>query len=399
MSLRILHVIPSVSPKHGGPSFALPLFTSAIARQGAEVTVATTDDDGPGARLDVPLGELVPGPGSASYIYFRKNTDFYRISRSLARWLRDHSRDFDVVHIHALFNFVSFTAARAAWRTGVPYVVRPLGVLNRYGLEKRRPILKHWSIRLIELPILRRAAAIHYTAEAERAEAASAHPDVAALNSVIIPIPVEMPAAGNSAAFSTRFPAASNRTIVLFLSRLDRKKGIELLLSAFSKMRAEFPNALLVLAGSGEESYVEELHEKAGELGCGADVLWPGFMSGEDKRALLEAATVFVLPSFSENFGIAAAEAMAAGVPSILSENVAVAPDAAAAHAAIMVPCEAFAIADAIRQLLGDPGLRARLGSRAKSFIQDRFSSSAIGIQLIDLYARLSKHPCESNHI
>jgi glycosyltransferase involved in cell wall biosynthesis len=105
------------------------------------------------------------------------------------------------------------------------------------------------------------------------------------------------------------------------------------------------------------------------------------------------------LPSFSENFGIAAAEAMAAGVPSILSENVAVAPDAAAAHAAIMVPCEAFAIADAIRQLLGDPGLRARLGSRAKSFIQDRFSSSAIGIQLIDLYARLSKHPCESNHI
>jgi glycosyltransferase involved in cell wall biosynthesis len=311
--------------------------------------------------------------------------------------LRHHAGDYDVIHIHALFNFVSFVAARAAWRAGVPYVVRPLGVLNRYGLEKRRPLLKSWSLQLIEMPILRKAAAIHYTADAERAEAALAHPDIAVLNSVIIPIPVETPLARGNAAFLTRFPAGKNRTIVLFLSRLDPKKGIELLLSAFAEVRSDFPNALLVVAGSGKKNYVEGLQEKARTLGGSKDVLWPGLMTGEDKRAVLEAATVFVLPSFSENFGIAAAEAMAAGVPSILSHHVAIAPDAAAAQAAVMVPCETREIADALRQLLGNPELRARLSSNARHLIQKRFSPATIGIQLNDLYTRLSKQPRDSN--
>src|SRR5256714_2353929 len=249
MSLRVLHVIPSVSPTQGGPSFALPLFTSAIAQQGATVTVATTDDDRPGSRLDVPLNEFVPGKGGATYIYFRKNTEFYKISRGLGRWLRRHVGEYDVVHIHALFSFASFAAARAARRAGVPYIVRPLGVLNRWGLENRRRFVKRWSLKTIELPILRGAAAIHYTAEAERTEAAAAHPDIASLRSAVIPIPVEPTPSTRAMDIQTRFPITAGRRVILFLSRLDRKKGIELLLSAFQELRQEFPDALLVIAG------------------------------------------------------------------------------------------------------------------------------------------------------
>src|SRR5256714_10346103 len=387
MSLRVLHVIPSVSPTQGGPSFALPLFTSAIAQQGATVTVATTDDDRPGSRLDVPLNEFVPGKGGATYIYFRKNAEFYKISRALGRWLRRHAGEYDVVHIHALFSFASFAAARAAQRAGIPYIVRPLGVLDQWGLQNRRRFVKRWSLRIIELPIWRGAAAIHYTAEAERTEAAAAHPDIASLRSHIIPIPVEPARVTVETEIRKRFPNTAGRRVILFLSRLHKKKGLELLLSAFQQVHSEFPDTLLVIAGNGDAGYIESLRQKAAALGCDRDVFWAGFLAGADKYALLAGATMFVLPSFSENFGMAAAEALAAGTPSILSDKVAIAREAGDENAAIVVPCDARAIAAAARRLLNDDELRAQLRERARIWIAERFSSETIGRELCALYA------------
>ena len=388
-TLRLLHVIPSVSPKHGGPSVALPLFLRSLAPYDVKVTIATTDDDGPGGRLNVPLEQMVPGPDKTDSIYFRRSTEFYKTSRTMARWLDTHVTDYDAVHIHALFSFSSFAAARAARRAAVPYVVRPLGVLNEWGMRNRRRWLKRWSLRMIELPILRHAAAIHYTAEAEQREAAAAHPDIASLRSVVIPIPLDVGQRSEPSRFYDRFPATAQRRIVLFLSRLDPKKGVELLISAFQKIRAKFPDALLVIAGSGEQAYVESLRQKTRELGCERDVLWTGFIEGEEKSALFAAATLFVLPSYSENFGIAAAEALAAGVPSILSEQVAIAQDAAAAQAAITVPCEVEAIAKAMGQLLDDSALRERLSRQSRALMKERFSLETIGSQLLDLYQSL----------
>jgi hypothetical protein len=133
-----------------------------------KITVATTDDDELATRLNVPLQQLVGEPDGTMRIYFRRNADFYKSSWTLARWLRLNVADYDAVHTHALCSFSSFAVARAARRAGVPYVVRPLGALNRWGLKNRRRILKQWSLRWVELSILRGAAAIHYTAEALR---------------------------------------------------------------------------------------------------------------------------------------------------------------------------------------------------------------------------------------
>lgn len=389
--LRVLHVIPSVSLRHGGPSVALPLFARVLTTaHNINVTVATTDDDGPDGRLDVPLNEVVSRPGEPDYIYFRKNTEFYKMSWTLARWLTRHVADYDLVHIHALFSFSSFVAARAARRSHVPYIVRPLGVLNEWGMQNRRRFLKQWSLKMVELPIMRGAAAIHYTAEAERCEAAKAHPEIAALPSVIVPIPIEFAQRANAGHFLKRFPAAAGRRIILFLSRLHPKKGIELLLAAFHQIRGEFPDALLVIAGSGEGSYGKSLREKVCELGCERDILWVGSVGGEDKAALLEAANLFVLPSFSENFGIAAAEALAAGVPSVLSEHIALAQHAGSAEAALVAPCEVGPLADALRQLLTDHGLRERLGRNSLVLIKEHYSPEAVGQQLVSIYQRLT---------
>jgi glycosyltransferase involved in cell wall biosynthesis len=173
---------------------------------------------------------------------------------------------------------------------------------------------------------------------------------------------------------------------VLFLSRIDPKKGIELLLEAFSSVQKETENLLLVIAGSGDRHYEASLRQEADKLGIAQDVIWAGFVTGEDKAAALAAAEIFVLPSYSENFGIAAAEAFAAGKACVLSDQVGLAQDAGRANAAVVVPCDANALADAIRSVLANPEQQQRLGQAALLFATDRLSMAAVGEQLDEAY-------------
>src|SRR5437588_2660690 len=201
--LRALHVIPSLSTKHGGPSYAVRAMAKALAGVNVDVTIATTDDDGRDARLKVPIGEPVK-EDTATIYYFRRDILPYKISFGLARWLRSNIHRFDLVHIHALFSFSSTVAGHYAYRKSVPYIVRPLGILNRYGLENRRPLLKKLTMPLIENRILRYSAAIHYTSEAEKREASRLSQEIATHHSAIIPLPVEQEK-GTADEFRERF--------------------------------------------------------------------------------------------------------------------------------------------------------------------------------------------------
>jgi len=185
--VKVLHVIPSLSSTQGGPSFALPLMERALAGSAVEMTVVSTDDDGPGRHLAVPLGQPVFSH-SATRFYFRKQAEFYKVSLPLSHWLNKNVNQFDLVHIHALFSFSSTAAAWAARKQKIPYIIRPLGVLNRWGMENRRKFLKSLSFRFVEFPILQHAAALHYTSHAEQQEAEQTG---AKVPSVIIPLGID----------------------------------------------------------------------------------------------------------------------------------------------------------------------------------------------------------------
>ena len=388
--MRILHVIPSLSVKEGGPSLALPVMARALSQQGIEVTVATTDDDGRDKRQTVASGQGTDDQ-RIHYIYFRRNTGFYKVSFQLRHWLLKHVTEFHVVHIHALFSYTSIVAAVIARREGVPYVIRPLGVLNKWGMTNRRRTLKKISLHWIEWPILRSASAVHYTSKAEQLEASLAHPGIASLPSAVIPLAIEaVNPSAESAGFFARFPEASGRPVVLFLSRLDRKKGLELLLEAFARVRSSVDRSLLVIAGEGTPGYTASLRARADALNLNRDIVWAGFLSGDEKTAALAAATIFVLPSFSENFGIAALEALAVGVPVILSDQVALSDEIRDADAGLVAPCEAEPLAEKIITLLLDPELRRRFGANSRRLVQERFSMEAVGQALKDLYQRCS---------
>lgn len=384
-TLRILHVIPSLSLKHGGPSVALRAFAKALIEAGVEVTVATTDDDGPGGRLDVARGKLLADADGWRKIYFVKQTEFYKLSLGLRRWLRRNVRNFDVVHIHALFSYSSVIAARTAQAHRVPYIIRPLGVLNRWGMENRRRLLKRWSFELIELPILRKAAAIHYTAEAERLEASIAAPDLAT-PSVIIPVPVESIVSGDPERLRLRFPKLFGGPVVLFLSRISAKKRLEVLLDAMREVRGHVPDVRLLIVGDGEADYVRRLQEQAHRLHLDDVAVWAGHIDGEDKAAAFRLANVFVLPSASENFGIAVAEAFASRLPVVMSAGVAISEDAIKHNAASVVADDSASVAAAIVELLVDREKAERQATNAAAMVAERYSLAAVGRELKRVY-------------
>jgi glycosyltransferase involved in cell wall biosynthesis len=384
IQLKVLHVIPSIGPLRGGPSFVIRTMSEGLAAQGCEIDVATTDDNGPERRLDVPLGRPV-WENDVTYWYFSRQMRFYTVSWPLSQWLGRHVADYDVVHIHALFSFAVTSAAYWARHSRVPYVVRPLGTLNRWGIENRRPWLKQAALRLIDGRVLSNASAVHYTTEEEQKEG-----DMVASETrpVIIPNPVDFQIDHDrlpSGWLKSHYPAIAERRIILFLSRLHPKKGIDLLLSAFARLRAKFPDIALVVCGAGEERFVAQLRRHAHELGIEPDVVWAGFLEGDAKKAVMAEASIFVLPSHSENFGVAVVEAMAAGLPVIVSDRVGIHCEISAADAGLVVPCEQDSLANAILQVLGNEGLRLRLAQNGIALAKT-FSVAAVTDQLVTLY-------------
>ena len=385
--MKILHVIPSVGPLRGGPSFVMRTMSEGLAAQGCEVDVATTDDNGP-ERLSVPLEKPVRENG-VTYRYFRRQIYFYTISWPLSQWLRKNVAGYDLLHIHALF---SFSVASAAWWAShyrVPYVVRPLGTLNRWGMENRRPWLKQASLRLIDGRVLSGAAAVHYTSQEEQEEGAMA---AAVARPVIIPNPVDFQFDRDRLPggwLRSRYPAIAGKRIVLFLSRLHPKKGLDLLLAAFARVRAQVRDVALVLGGAGEKDFVERLRRQARELGLEPDIVWAGFLEGDSKKAAMADADIFVLPSYSENFGVAAVEAMAAGLPVIVSDQVGIHRRIAEANAGLVVSCQEEALTGALLRLLDAPSLRCQMAQSGRELAQT-FSPSAVSRQLMELYSSLT---------
>jgi glycosyltransferase involved in cell wall biosynthesis len=374
--MRVLHVIPSLSWVHGGPSQAIRTMERALRGQGVEVLVATTDDDGRGKRIErvpaVPLSEE-----SGRRVYFRKRIEFYCVAPAITVWLWRNVRNFDCVHIHALFSFTSSVAALIARARGVPYIVRPLGVLNQYAINDHKFGLRQLSLLFLERPILRRAALVHCTS-AQEAD------DVRAVelksNCTVQALAIDLPVLSADASQEVARP------VVLYLSRLDPKKNLESLLNAWPSVVERVPTALLKIAGSGDPTYVEKLRTQVETLGIQASVEWVGHVSGDAKSACFRGAHVFVLPSFAENFGIAVAEALSYGLPSVVARGVALSDEISSHGAGLRIEPTAEAISSALIQALSDQHWREGASRAARQLAESSFSVAALGEGLVKMY-------------
>ncbi|BDI20063.1 glycosyl transferase [Nostoc cf. commune SO-36] len=319
--MKILQIVPSISLIYGGPSQMVLGLAPALVKEGVEVTIITTDSNGDNGQtpLDVPLNCPIKQDGY-EIIYFRcAPFRRYKFSLDLLNWLKRHADEFDIAHIHALFSPISSAAAVVCRQQKLPYIFRPLGTLDPADLRKKKQ-LKQLYVALIERQNLAGAAAIHFTSvqEAKISERFGVStPDL------VIPLGV-IPPQPSIKDVCSKLEIPKDVPLVLFMSRIDPKKGLNLLIPALEKLLAIGYNFHFVLAGTNPQDpdYEQKIISQIQNSPLRSHTTITGFVTGELKVSLLQAADLFVLPSYYENFGIAVAEAMVAGVPVVISDQV-----------------------------------------------------------------------------
>lgn len=383
--MKVLHVIPSISPALGGPTQVVLNLVRALREEGVDAEIATTNDDR-GRLLDVPLNQRIEYERVPVWFLPRFSLPMkeYIFSAALTGWLWQNLHRYNTLETHYLFSYAPTCASAIARWQGVPYTVRTMGQLSPWALAQSR-LKKQVYTWLIERRNLNSAAVIHCTAPAEAQDVRNFG---IATPTITLPLgvnpPIELPEAKQKLRAVYGIP--SQTPVVLFLSRLHYKKRPDLLLRALSQLAVQNYDFHVIFAGSGEPAYLAELKGLVLSLGLATRTTFSGFVSGQDKDLLLQGSDLFVLPSFSENFGVAVAEAMAVGLPVILTPDIQISPEVAAAKAGLVVAGEIDSMTKAIAQLLDSPDLRHQLGKNGKHLVSQRYCWSSIAQNLTSVY-------------
>lgn len=373
--MKLLHVTPYMDPVYGGPSVAVRMMAAVAVAQGVEVHVAVTNAAG-FEDLRIADGASVEEDGVIFHYFQRRFPRSWFRAPSMKPWLDAHITEFDLLHLHVPFTAPFGIAAQAAQRAGRPYVVTLHGLLDPWSLRqkawKKRPYL-----RFIERDNLARATRLHVTAplEAGYVEALNLGPRVCSL-----PLAVDC----GGATFPDKSRAQPSR--VLCIARLHPVKALPVLFRALEKLRKDGLDVVLDIAGNGDAEYVSELKKLVRELDLEPYVVWHGYVNAEQRRLLFAQAHLFALLSFHENFGLAAAEALAAGLPVVVSDQVGLASDVKTYTAGEVVPVgNPERAAQAIAKLL-DPLVAAQRGRCARKLALERYGADAFAEGLMSLY-------------
>lgn len=377
--MRVLHVIPSIDSRSGGPAEAIIPMCRALQKVGIEVLLATTN-----AGLGVKVSDLPVSHRGVSTTFFPAQWgDSFKFSRPMSTWLNENVGRFEVVHIHAVFNHACLAAAKACRKQGVPYVIRPLGSLDPWSMKQKR-FRKQVFWQLSGRAMLEGAAAVHYTS---RAEQEAVEHSLGLNHGIVVPLGVD----SEMEKSSRELPMLVGSPYVLVLSRLHPKKALDVLIDAFLTVVDErrFANWRLVVAGDGPSEYVRSLREKVSEKNAGEIVIFTGWLEGVEKKNMLSSASLLALPSYQENFGLCVMEALASGVPVLISPEVNLAAEVRTASAGWISAVNRPALETALREALGDEGERARRG-RLGRVLSRSFSWDKVAAHWKTLYSSIA---------
>jgi glycosyltransferase involved in cell wall biosynthesis len=384
--VKLLHVVASYLPaaRYGGTVVSAHGLCRALAARGHDVHVYTTSVNGPDDS-DVPHGVPVDMDGVKVWYFRCTSPRFLYRAPGLGRALRAKVHEFDVVHTQAVYLWPMWVAARAARRAGVPYIVSPRGMLERDLISRKRPFLKALWIAAIERHNLERAAAIHVTSMREANEAAALGLNLPRMHEIPNGLADDDDMSGPVSPAISRLIAGG--PFVLFLGRLNWKKGIDRLLAAAVRL----PDVRVVVAGNDEDNYLRVVETLSARHDLAGRVHLTGDVRGADKAALLQHAALLALPSYSENFGNVVIEAMAAGRPVIVSKDVGLAAMVEEQRVGLVVDGDAGGLAAAIARVLNDAALAQSMGERGRSVARRDYSWAAAAADMEALYASVHR--------
>lgn len=368
--IRVVHTVPAISNEASGPSYSVVRLCESLIDQGQDVALAALDLglplSQPAFLKTFPLGVLGPK----------------RLGRSPAmqQWLNEQvqSNSVDLLHNHGMWQMNAVYPGWAARKGSIPLVVSPRGAFSAWAMQNGSAMKKvFWPA--LQRPALECASCFHATAESE-------YEDIRRLGFrqpvAIIPNGIDIPV-------SPQKKSGDFRTL-LFLGRLHPVKGLDALLPAWGMIQDRFPDWQLIIAGSddgyyGRGGYLEQLRGLIDRLKL-ERIEFIGEIFGAAKLQAYQNADLFVLPSYSENFGVTVAESLAAGTPAIVSKG---APwgGLAGKQAGWWIDVGAVPLAGCLEDSLSRPSSELEaMGSRGRSWMRSDFSWEHIGTQMADTY-------------
>lgn len=382
--MKILFIVPALGPIYGGPSKSVVELAGAIGHQGHLVDLVATNANG-AQDLSALLNQWqLKASYRARYFSRWKVTGEYKVSASLTRWLFQNIKNYDIVHTHSLFCYPTLPAYWTCRFHRIPYLMSPRGMLEPWALSYKSG-KKRLYYRLLEKPAINRASALHLLASTE-----TEHVKALNLHTPLVTIPngihrQDFETLPSPELFYRQFPDTRHKTLLLFLGRIDPKKGLDLLAPAFAQVRQQLPNTHLVVAGPDNIGFLPTVKNFFAEAGCLEDVTFTGMLTGQMKYAALSAAEIYVAPSYSEGFSMSVLEGMASGLPCVITTGCNF-PEAGAAGAAHVVPPTVDAIAGAMQDCLSDLPAAEAMGQRARQFVFDNYSWSVVAQQMASVY-------------
>ena len=369
MPLRILHVISGLDPQNGGPTTALIGMSKAQVAAGLDVTILATWK----IRDGLPVADDLRAHG-VKVVHIGPATGKLSRHPSLPTETDRAVAATDVVHIHGLWEEVQHQAARAAQRRGVPYVITPHGMLSPWNLAQSKwgkKLFLVWRVRRN----LHRAAAIHYTCDVERDLVAplkiKAKPIVEPLGLDLTEFR-DLPPRGS---FRAKWLQLGAEPFVLFLGRIDYKKGLDILIPAFAA--ANLSGTKLVIAGPDRDGYETTVRTLVARHGLEDRVLFTGMLKGRDRLEAYVDANLFALTSHQENFGITVIEAMACGCPVLISDQVNIHGEVTKSGGGEVVPLDVPMTSRGLARWMGDEVMRQTAGEQGRAFARQRYDWNA----------------------
>jgi glycosyltransferase involved in cell wall biosynthesis len=388
--MKILRVIGSVDPNYGGPIEGLIRSSEVLSGLGHTTEVASLDDAGSPFLKKFPLALHA----------FGGHLKYYGYAPGMVKWLRANASRFDMVIQHGLWNYTAFATWSALRNSKTPYFVFTHGMLDPWFRETYpfKHLVKQVFWWFSEGRLLRDARAVLFTSEEERLLARREFWPWLARESVVGYGTADV--AGDKdahiAAFRASLPALGERSFLLFLSRIDPKKGCDILIRAFVGIASLYPDLDLVMAGPDQYGWQRDLEDMVRSAGIADRVHWTGMIKGDAKWGAYRAAEAFVLPSHSENFGIVVAEALACGLPVLITKKVNIWREVETDGGGLVSRDDVEDFGRILHEFLAMPDdERRQLRARSRAVFMSHFEINSETKKLMNSLVRLTAHADE----